>query len=235
MKYQYLFIDNDDTLMDFLASEYECIGKTLRQYGLDDSDSTRKTYSAINKDCWEAFDRGELPRNKIKSTRFTRLLEHLGKEPQADFISRFGAFYENALGGSAIWVEGAKEFLENAKNRIKIYVVTNGSEEVQKNRFKKVGMDKLVDGIVISESIGAKKPEKEFFDYALKKAGCTDKSKAIIVGDSATSDIAGGKNCGIDTCLFDFRRKYNNIDLGADYTVHNFNELNNLLFDCCFT
>ena len=230
MKYQYLFIDNDDTLMDFSGSEYECIGKTLEHFGLDASHETRMTYNAINKSCWEAFDKGEIKREEIKPMRFTKLLKHLGASHTAEDIDRFGEFYENSLGESAIWLEGAVDFLKNARKHLKIYIVTNGAAKIQRNRFKLVDMDDLVDGIVISEEIGSRKPETEYFETAFKMAGCTDKSKAIMVGDTLTSDIQGGLAAGVDTCLYDYRHNYDHIDSGAKFVAHSYEELNKILF-----
>lgn len=230
MKYEYLFIDNDDTIMDFIASESDSIGKTLRHFGLEDSEDIRTTYSHINKSCWEAFEKGEIKRCEIKTLRFYRLMDYLKVTATPDFIKEFGAFYEDTLATSAIWIEGAVEFLKNARQYMKIYVLTNGSAVVQKSRFEIAGVDSLVDGIVISESVGSKKPEKAFFDEVIRISGCTDKSRAIMVGDSLSSDIAGGKACGIDTCLFDFRNKYSGRTMGADFVATDFDQLNKILF-----
>ena len=81
-------------------------------------------------------------------------------------------------------------------------MVTNGLAAAQKGRMKDSGIDKIVKKVFISEEVGFQKPEKEFFDKVFEEIGLCDKSKAIILGDSLTSDMQGGKNAGIATCLY---------------------------------
>lgn len=44
------------------------------------------------------------------------------------------------------------------------------------------------------------KPRPEVFSHAFAGPGEPDRSTALMIGDSSTSDIAGGRNYGIDTC-----------------------------------
>ena len=59
-----------------------------------------------------------------------------------------------------------------------------------------------MDGIFLSEELGVEKPNAEFFDKVFAVLGNTDRSQAMIVGDSLTSDILGGSNAGIVTCWY---------------------------------
>lgn len=65
----------------------------------------------------------------------------------------------------------------------------------------------------------------EFFDYVFKEIGEDKRDNAIIVGDSMTSDILGGKNAQIDTCWFNPRNKINETDIKPDFTITSLNEL----------
>ena len=53
---------------------------------------------------------------------------------------------------------------------------------------------------MISEEVGVAKPNKKIFDYALEQAGNPDRSRVLMVGDTAESDILGGINAGLATC-----------------------------------
>ena len=62
--------------------------------------------------------------------------------------------------------------------------------------------------------MGCKKPEKEFFDKCFDAIGHVDKSRCIILGDSLTSDMQGGRNAGIATCYLG-----SNPDDRCDYAI----------------
>ena len=58
----------------------------------------------------------------------------------------------------------------------------------------------------ISEEIGSKKPDKEFFDIILKEIDVENKDGVLMIGDTLTSDILGANNAGIDSCLVDIHK-----------------------------
>ena len=47
----------------------------------------------------------------------------------------------------------------------------------------------------------------EFFDFVFEHIGENNRNQTLIVGDSLTSDILGGKNANISTCWFNIRQK----------------------------
>ena len=228
MKYKYLLIDNDNTIMDFSASEYDCIGKTLRAFSLPDDDATRKAYAAINDGVWKDFEKGKIKREEIPHLRFGGLLKHLKVEANDELVAAFAKRYEDELANSAILFDGATDFLREIRKYMKVYIVTNGLKHIQRKRFADTNMENEVDGIVISAEIGFQKPQKEFFDYTLSLAGIDNADEAIVVGDSLSSDIAGGLAAGIDTCLFDPKYKHNDA-AEPKYIVHSYKELLALL------
>ncbi len=229
MKYKYLLIDNDNTIMDFSASEYDCIGKTLCAFSLPDDDDTRKTYAKINDGVWKDFERGVIKREEIPHLRFGGLLKHLKIDANEEIIDQFAKRYESELANSAILFDGAIDFLRTIRKYMKVYIVTNGLKHIQRKRFSDSNIEKEVDGIIISAQIGFQKPQKEFFDYTLSFAGIENAKDAIVVGDSLSSDIAGGLAAGIDTCLFDLKCKYTTDDIKPKYIVHSYQELLELL------
>ena len=59
-----------------------------------------------------------------------------------------------------------------------------------------------MDGVFISEEMGTQKPAPEFFEKVFAALEWPDKEKCIILGDSQSSDMLGGKNAGIATCWY---------------------------------
>ena len=69
-------------------------------------------------------------------------------------------------------------------------------------KLTRSGLGALMDGVFLSEQLGAEKPKKEFFDQVFAAIGPVEKGETMIVGDSLTSDIRGGDNAGIVTCWY---------------------------------
>jgi putative hydrolase of the HAD superfamily len=68
--------------------------------------------------------------------------------------------------------------------------------------LERVGLARLLDGVVTSAGAGARKPEPEIFREALEVAGC-GADEALHVGDSSEEDIAGAEAAGIRAVLID--------------------------------
>ena len=81
-------------------------------------------------------------------------------------------------------------------------VVSNGTVVAQTKKLTRSGLGALMDGVFLSEQLGAEKPKKEFFDQVFAAIGPVEKGETMIVGDSLTSDIRGGDNAGIVTCWY---------------------------------
>nr|WSY51528.1 HAD family hydrolase [Streptomyces sp. NBC_00886] len=74
-------------------------------------------------------------------------------------------------------------------------IVTNGRVAQQESKIRNTGLDMIVHGWVISESVGHKKPAPEIFHAAAATAGAS-LHEAWVVGDSAHADIRAAT--GID-------------------------------------
>jgi len=203
MRYQYLLIDNDNTLMDFSAAEAKALRETLRNAGLPTDEGTVETYSRINDALWKALERGETTQPLLKVERFRQLLAHLGRtdcDPAA-----LGAAYAANLGNYADLLPGAADFVRAVHGRVKLALVSNGVSAIQRSRLAKCPLTPLFDAIVISEEAGVAKPDPRLLEIALEKLGCTDKSQAVMMGDSLSADIAAANNAGLDSIFFSLR------------------------------
>lgn len=66
--------------------------------------------------------------------------------------------------------------------------------------LERVGLAPLVDAVVTSAAVGARKPQPGIFAHALALAG-TAPEQALHVGDSLTEDVAGARGFGIRPLL----------------------------------
>lgn len=215
-KYKYLFLDIDDTILDFKACERNAITKTIERYGLKATNELIESYSEINQSLWKAFERKEITKPELLSKRFDMFFRNLGVEIDPDNVNYN---YLTYLSEEVFLINNAVELLEKIKDNLKIYVLTNAVERVQKRRLEKSGLNKYFDDVFISEVIGYQKPDVRFYDIVYNIIGKPNKNEIIVLGDSLTSDIQGGINFGVDTCYFNPNNKKGNIK--ATYEIDN--------------
>ena len=96
----------------------------------------------------------------------------------------------------------AEEVCRALSQRFRLYVVTNGVSHVQRRRMRDSGLEAYFSALFVSEELGVQKPRREFFELASSAIGGFCREKALIIGDSPTSDIGGGQAFGLDTCWF---------------------------------
>lgn len=199
MIYDFILIDADDTLFDFAKCEKQALREAFSQAAIPFDEQVYRDYSEINLSLWKQLERNEISREALKTRRFEMLGRRhpLGCSPEA-----LNGFYAQALSEQTFLIDGAKAFLEQAARAARLYIVTNGIASTQQRRFAAAGILPYISGVFISEQIGAPKPEKAFFDAVFAAIPGFDKKRAVIIGDSLTSDMAGGAAAGIDTCWF---------------------------------
>ena len=224
MKFEFLLIDLDDTILDFHKAEYIALGKTLESFGLEPSEQVRARYSLINKAHWERLERKELTREQVLVGRFGVLFSEYGITVDPRECARR---YEQNLSVGHYFLPGAREALESMSRKYKLYMVSNGTARVQIGRLESADISHFFREIFISQQVGVNKPDKEFFTRCFAKIPDFDPQKAIIVGDSLTSDIQGGINAGIATCWVNPGHKPQTIP--ADYEIESLAQLEELL------
>ena len=217
-----IFLDLDDTIFDFGKAEEVAIGKTLRRFGIDPTEAVIRRYSEINKLQWERLERGELTRAQVKLRRFEILFAELGVNADAEEARRF---YEEQLSIGHYFMEGAEDFLAELSNRgYRLFLASNGTLAVQEGRIASAGIAKYFEKMFISEQLGAVKPQKEFFDAAFAQIPDFARERAVIFGESLTSDIQGGINAGIRTCWFNPKGQNGRADIRPDGEIRHLSQ-----------
>ena len=200
MKYDYLLFDVDGTVLSFEAAEKAALSKIYREFfGAALSDNDIKTYSGINAVYWQKLERGEIEKARLLVQRFEDFFAVMGVSADA---AAFNARYQSELGETIVFCDDSINILKSLKGKCALAAVSNGTQEAQRRKLSKSGLDKVFDYIFISDEVGIEKPNRGFFDAVFREMGIADTSKALIIGDSRTSDIQGGINAGIDTCLY---------------------------------
>lgn len=221
-----IFLDLDDTLLDFHRAEAAALSKTLEQLGIPPTAETVARYSAINAQQWRLLEEGKFTRDEILTRRFDILFHELG-------VTRSSALarqtYEHFLGIGHYFIPGAEALLNTLAPRYALYLVSNGTAAVQAGRIASAGIAPYFKNIFISEEMGLHKPQREFFDACFAAIPGFHREEALIIGDSLTSDIRGGNNAGIRTCWFNPQGKPRMEGVHVDYEVSALSQIPPLL------
>ncbi len=227
MRYAYCLFDLDGTLFDYDKAESTAIQKTFEDHDVKYSPSYLQEYGRINKQIWLDYESGLITQVELKTERFRRLLETLGIDTDP---GRFGIAYLKNLSQGRYLLPGVIPLLELlSKNNIKMYLITNGLKDVQRERLSGSEITKYFIDVFISEEIGAAKPDNAIFDESFRRMGFPEKEDVLLIGDSLSSDIAGGCSYKIDTCWYNPKHLDNNSGCTPIYTIQDITELEKIL------
>lgn len=224
-KYNALFIDLDDTLLEYHSEEINNVLKVLENHSLPHSEDVASVYSEI--EAWHTYVLGkEITVFDVITNRFCVLLKMLEiKEPQ--FSALRLEFFE-LMQKSHKLKSGVLKTLKNLKVKgYKLYITANGYTDFQLVRIKAAKIMNYFDGIFISEQIGCRKPSPAYFNFVMNHIPESNRSKVLIIGDAPSADILGGINAKIDTCFIPSgiaKSKYR-----YTYKLEKFEDLANLL------
>ncbi len=207
MGYRYILFDADDTLVDYRADAARSFHAALRAAGKDTPEAFEACFS---------FDYGNWDRIGLSDVH----LPHIQKSFHALYREHVTAIFRHAeetvgLNGRAeeaeraflaafaergTLIEGAVEAVTALKRRFGVYGATNGLSELQRPRLAHIPLD----GVFVSEEIGAIKPTAAFFEWVEHALGAGP-GELLMVGDSLASDIEGARRAGIDCIWFNRR------------------------------
>ena len=221
-----IFLDLDDTLLDFHKAEAAALAKALTALDVPPTPAVIARYSAINAQQWRLLEEGKFTRDEILTRRFDILFGELGVNCSSALARQT---YEHFLGQGHYFIPGAEELLEALAPRYDLYLASNGTAAVQAGRIASAGIAPYFREIFISEQMGLHKPQKEFFDACFAAIPGFHREEALIIGDSLTSDIRGGNNAGIRTCWFNPQGKPQLEDVRVDYEVSALSQIPPLL------
>ncbi len=221
-----LFLDLDDTILDFHKAERLAIAKTFTAFDLEPTEEILNRYHDINLMHWQMLERGELTRPQVLTGRFRMLFEELGRQVDAQAVARV---YEKNLGIGHYFLPGALEAVQTLQKGYRLFLASNGTATVQHSRLTSAGLYPYFEKVFVSQELGYNKPAKEFFDACAAQIPGYAPEKALMVGDSLSSDILGGINAGLPTCWVNPHHKPHPENITPDYQIETLSQLPELL------
>ena len=227
MRYEILLFDADNTLFDFSKGEKAAFSAALALHGIPETSEHYPKYTAINHALWQQLEKGEITKEMIFQTRFALFAKecNIALDPIA-----VNADYKAALSEQAILMPHAEETLKMLKDRgYRLFIITNGDKTVQQKRLHKSGLLSFFEKVFISEELGHAKPSPLFFEAVANAILDFSKEKALVIGDSESSDILGANRYGIDACHITANSPPLSDQVFAKYQIHQLNELTTIL------
>lgn len=219
-------VDADDTILDFHGAAERAIEAAFTENGVEWKTEYMSTYRKLNAELWEALERKEITREWLMSQRFPIFLKHLGIRLDGEAFNRV---YIEHLSTHPLYLEGAQDFLKTLGKTGRVFIVTNGTESIQRRRFDISDLWSYAEDVFISEITGYDKPAKGYTDYVAAHIKDFDYARAVWIGDSLSADIKAANEANITSVWFNPHGKPVSEIAKPDYTVKNFMEIIEIL------
>jgi HAD superfamily hydrolase (TIGR01549 family) len=147
---------------------------------------------AANRGNWPAW----LSREEWLRRAFARV------DAPAELAPEMAAVYlQGRIDGLAL-LDHAIELLEAVAARTRLGMITNGGSVEQRLKITTVGLNHYFPEPLISDEVGAQKPDPAIFQKALSTLEVAA-SDAVYIGNSFVNDIEGAAAVGMDTIWLD--------------------------------
>ena len=213
---KYVFIDIDDTIIDFHKSAEVSIKNMLKEQNLPCPDNVMIKYRKVCDPLWHKVEKREITLKQLQEIRWQMVFRELGVDynPEIDYEQK----YRENLAKTVFEIEGSRQLLEYLSKKYTVCAASNSYYFQQIKRLKLAGFDKYITHLFTSNEIGAEKPYKDFFEGCFEKLSNPPKNEVIMIGDSLTADIDGAFEYGIKSIWFN-KNKIDAQNVKADYTV----------------
>lgn len=201
--YKFLLFDADRTLLDFDTDMTNAFIRLYKSCGFERyapySPAMLETYEKCNTAWWDKFERRECTKPELFRNRFVDFLEETGFSGDPDEMNR--AYFEFLGEGGALY-PGALAMIKKLSGDFSLYLITNGNAVSQFSRLDRSGLRPYFKDVFVSEAVGVGKPDPRYFQYVAEHIPGFEKEKAVVIGDSLSSDIKGAFNAGLKSIWY---------------------------------
>ncbi len=221
-----VFIDVDDTLLDFNACAKESMEAAFAKRSIVPPENAFAVFLKNNRVLWKRIEDKTLDIPGLMKIRWNIILTELGFDLDG---YEFELDFRAHLAESCIKIAGADEILKYLSEKYPVYVTSNAPEHQQQNRMSKAGLSKYITDYFPSGRIGFSKPDKQFFEGCIALLDGIKPEEIIMIGDSLNADIKGGSLCGLKTVWFNPQNKPKDPDIVPDHTISSLLELEKII------
>ena len=205
--YRAIFIDIDDTLLDYIPCCREAF-----EFALPEHPEYFDLFFEISGRLFSEAKHGLHTIAEVMELYPKEFIATIGYPPEA--VDPFKHAFRAAWGKTHILVPGAKEMLENLQAKgYRLFAASNSFGHLQRSRLEQAGILPYFEDTYISMDIGYDKPDIRFYQEALRRCGLQP-HEVLMIGDSMTTDVIGAQKAGMDALFFD-RQKDDLLQLTA--------------------
>ena len=122
-----VFLDVDNTLLDFNACSRLSMQKAFEECGLPFEETMYATFKQVNDSLWHKIEQGTITRAELLQQRWPMILKQLGFDADGEMVeTRYGKH----MSQESVPIEGAYGLLEYLNSRYTVCVASNAPYEL---------------------------------------------------------------------------------------------------------
>jgi len=216
--YKGIFIDIDDTLLDYIPCCREAFDAAFRElkiknyeFKIQNEDELFELFFQISGRLFSEAKHGLHTVSEVMELYPAEFIEKSGLvdergsglEVKAQMTEIFKHAFRAAWGTTHTLVTDAREMLERLQAKgYRLFAASNSFGHLQRSRLEHAGILHYFEDTFISMDIGYDKPDIRFYQEALRRCGL-QASEVLMIGDSMTTDVLGAQAAGMDALYFD--------------------------------
>ena len=192
-----VIFDADDTILNHKECEKQALQYLFDKIGEKYVDKYQDIFRPLDWNLWNDVENKNniIPVERIPEYRFENFFKKVSIEYH-DY-KKANELFKEGFAKTCVLTENAYETIKYLYDKgYKIYVITNGIVELQKPRIMNSVISPYISDIIVSEEVGASKPNARIFNALLEREKLTS-NNVIMIGDSLEKDIKGAHNANI--------------------------------------
>lgn len=179
-----VYFDLDGTLLEYTAPFDEILARTLP---VEVTEEMMDTFTELILSA--VADLAEGPYRRA----FADFREEHGIGGDPEVLA--GEYVRNEISATRV-APSVRRLVEATAAHHRTGILTNGDGRVQRRKLAEHGLDELVDAVVVSNEVGARKPEPAIFEEARERLPA---DAYVYVGDSFEEDVQPAREQGFQT------------------------------------
>jgi len=195
--------DLDGTLFDHAGASVTAVERFFAGLGVAASDAVVAAWGDAERRHLDRWRRGEIDFADQRRARLAEVLPLAGLAPPRDADAADALFGRYLSEYRSVWrlFDGSVELVEAIRaTGLRVGMLTNGTEEQQRDKLVVTGLDRHLDVVCSSEWIGAAKPDPAAFAAVAAALG-VQVAECLLVGDDPEVDVAGARAAGMPAVL----------------------------------
>ena len=223
----HVFFDLDHTLWDYETNSRETLADLAHHFDIDRHVPIERfiaVYEKVNEKLWHKFNNNQIDREHIHKYRFPQVLRKLKVYVDHKPEDMTHYFIEHCSSKSAL-MPHAMETLHYLHEKYPMAIITNGFPDAQRPKMKASGLDKFFPQVVMSETIGYRKPDVQIFAYAMQLLGAKPNT-SVMIGDNPKTDVRGAEAAGMKAIFYNPTGNRKSV---TEWEIQSLNELMRIL------